>query len=376
MKQTFYSLDLIRILAATLVIIVHTKGVFFDKQLNPEIFAFFWVIGTIGVPLFVILTGYLMLPRNFDKDDYLSRYLHRNFLPLLISFECWNLLWFLFDKIPFFTLYKNPMGIKWATTVKAAFFIGDTNSALWYLPMTIALYLGIPIVSYVLKEISNKAYITVLSIALIISGTIIPTTALIAQVFGYYPHIHSVLKMNVFGASVWGESVWMIYVIAGYIIYKGKLRNLGTWKLLFFGIFIPLLPFYFIQLRNIYGLGPDIHSYDLIFVVIPSISLFEILNRIEPFFEKASLSFKKCLTYVSQASFTIYMLHIFVGGALIHIIQIIKPLQGFLDMVGYLRRWNIIIYFIFIIGIIIISCLIESILSKNKMIKRWLLLKK
>lgn len=79
MKQTFYSLDLIRILAATLVIIVHTKGVFFDKQLNPEIFAFFWVIGTIGVPLFVILTGYLMLPRNFDKDDYLSRYLHRNF---------------------------------------------------------------------------------------------------------------------------------------------------------------------------------------------------------------------------------------------------------------------------------------------------------
>lgn len=145
---------------------------------------------------------------------------------------------------------------------------------------------------------------------------------------------------------------------------------------MFFGIFIPLLPFYFIQLRNIYGLGPDIHSYDLIFVVIPSISLFEILNRIEPFFEKASLSFKKCLTYVSQASFTIYMLHIFVGGALIHIIQIIKPLQGFLDMVGYLRGWNIIIYFIFIIGIIIISCLIESILSKNKMLKRWLLLKK
>lgn len=81
---------------------------------------------------------------------------------MLISFECWNLLWFLFDKIPFFTLYKNPMGIKWATTVKAALFIGDTNSALWYLPMTIALYLGIPIVSYVLKEISNKAYITVL----------------------------------------------------------------------------------------------------------------------------------------------------------------------------------------------------------------------
>ena len=117
---------------------------------------------------------------------------------------------------------------------KGGFFIGDTNSALWYLPMTIALYLGIPIVSYALKEISNKAYITVLSIALIISRTIIPTTALIAQVFGYYPHIHSVLKMNIFGASVWGESVWMIYVIAGYIIYKSKLRNLGTWKLLFF----------------------------------------------------------------------------------------------------------------------------------------------
>lgn len=33
MKQKFYSLDLIRILAATLVIIVHTKGVFLINSL-------------------------------------------------------------------------------------------------------------------------------------------------------------------------------------------------------------------------------------------------------------------------------------------------------------------------------------------------------
>lgn len=74
MKQRLYSIDAIRSLAMVLVIIVHTKGYFFSSDNSPLIFCLLKVLGTVGVPLFVILTGYLMIHRNYETDDYLKNF--------------------------------------------------------------------------------------------------------------------------------------------------------------------------------------------------------------------------------------------------------------------------------------------------------------
>ena len=45
-------------------------------------------LSKIGVPLFLIITGYLMLDRDYSGPK-LKRFLKHNYLPLLVSFESW-----------------------------------------------------------------------------------------------------------------------------------------------------------------------------------------------------------------------------------------------------------------------------------------------
>lgn len=51
----------------------------------------------VGVPLFLIISGYLMLDRDYTGPK-LKRFLMHNYLPMFVSFECWCAIAFL---IPF-----------------------------------------------------------------------------------------------------------------------------------------------------------------------------------------------------------------------------------------------------------------------------------
>lgn len=274
MKPRCYSIDLIRVFAMILVIIVHTKNYFFSPNTTPIIYSILKVIGTVGVPLFVMLTGYLMFNRNYEDPSYLRKFLFKNLIPLLVSFEIWNITW---NLLRYTYVFDKPQ--KWSAIFKAAFFMGDTHSALWYLPMTIALYLGLPLLSTALKKISLSLYKKILLIMLIFSGTVIPSIATITSIISHDTSIHTVLKMNIFGASVWGESVWMIYLLSGFAISKNVFKTIKTPHLIFFGLLCPLIVMCAIELTNKYS----VQNYNFILVVILSVMSFELLTRSERF---------------------------------------------------------------------------------------------
>lgn len=48
----------------------------------------------VGVPLFLIISGYLMLDRDYTGPK-LRRFLMHNYLPMFVSFECWCAIAFL-----------------------------------------------------------------------------------------------------------------------------------------------------------------------------------------------------------------------------------------------------------------------------------------
>lgn len=73
--KRLYSMDAIRVLAMALVIIVHTKHYFFSPSAHSSLFFILKILGTAGVPLFVVLTGYLMFDRDYEDNSYLSIYL-------------------------------------------------------------------------------------------------------------------------------------------------------------------------------------------------------------------------------------------------------------------------------------------------------------
>lgn len=363
MRKRLYSMDAIRVLAMILVIIVHTKQYFFAPAAHLSIFAILKVIGTVGVPLFVILTGYLMFDRNYEDNSYLQKYLVRNFLPLVIAYEFWNIAW---NILRYTHVVEDPQ--KWTAILKAALFMGDTLSALWYLPMTIALYLGMPILSMAFHRITLASYQKMLCIALLLSGTIIPSIAPLVSLFGHNPDIHSVLRMNIFGASVWGESVWMIYLLSGYAISKRKLKCIKTPVLFVLGIIFPLGIMYIIEHS-----GHTVQHYDFILVVLLSISTFEMLTRGEQILQHHSIP-QSFITAISKISFGVYMMHIFVGGAIFQLLKstgmttpIGKPFSSFSSIIAYL---------LFISATIIGIQIIILIIKKNKFIRRYVLLMK
>lgn len=244
--------------------------------------------------------------------------------------------------------------------------MGDTLSALWYLPMTIALYLGIPILSTACHKITSRTYRMILLIALVLSGTLIPSVAPIASLTGHTPSIHSVLRMNIFGASVWGESVWMIYLLSGCAISKGLLKQIKTPLITLFGIITPLGIMVAIECTE-----HSVQHYDFILVVLLSISTFELLTRTE----KILLNHEKLrnlMVGISKFSFAIYMMHIFVGGAICRILEYV----GTNRPIGKPFSWitSIIAYAVFITAIILIIWFLVKMLSKNKFLRRYMLL--
>lgn len=363
MGKRSYSMDAIRVLATVLVIIVHTIANFFSPEIHANVFAFFKVIGTVGVPLFVILTGYLMFDRNYEDNSYLRKYLFRNLLPLFVVFEVWNIVW---NILRYTHVAEAPQ--KWINILKAALFMGDTLSALWYLPMSIALYLGMPILSTVCHKITLKTYQIILLTALALSGTLIPSVAPVISLTGHTPSIHSVLRMNIFGASVWGESVWMIYLLSGYAISKGLLKQIKTTLIFSFGIIIPLGIMVAIELA-----GHSVQHYDFILVVLLSISTFELLTRTEEIFLNHK-GLQNILTSISKFSFAIYMMHIFVGGAICRFLGN----AGMNIPIGKSFPWmiGIVIYAAFIMAIILIVWFLVKIISKNRFLRRYVLLMK
>ena len=55
-----------------------------------------FTFGRLGVPIFLYLSGYLLLDREYESDRDVIRFYKHNFLPLLITVQVWNVLYNVF----------------------------------------------------------------------------------------------------------------------------------------------------------------------------------------------------------------------------------------------------------------------------------------
>lgn len=88
-SQRSVAIDFLRVVAIVAVVCVHSLPVPIISG-GWRIFASAAIgsLSKIGVPLFLIITGYLMLDRDYSGPK-LKRFLKHNYLPLLVSFESW-----------------------------------------------------------------------------------------------------------------------------------------------------------------------------------------------------------------------------------------------------------------------------------------------
>lgn len=69
-----------------------------------------FTIGRLGVPIFLFLTGYLLLDRNFN-EDMCEKFWKRNWLGMVITTEIWIVIYDIFLRVFHFQFHWHTMSL-------------------------------------------------------------------------------------------------------------------------------------------------------------------------------------------------------------------------------------------------------------------------
>ena len=211
-------LDLIRSLAITAVVLCHTgESLFYDDIFNindvspfPAVRLFAVSIhaaGRIGVPLFLFLTGYLLLDRKYETAGDVLLFWKNKLIPLILTYESWLLIYEIYSafvlKIPF-----EPQ-----LYLRRIFFLEHSDWInMWYMPMIIGVYLTLPMVSFILRAFPERLFLIPAFICFCYCF-VFPNISIILPAYDI-PIFKSTLTLD-FTGTVYG-----LYLICGYFMKK------------------------------------------------------------------------------------------------------------------------------------------------------------
>lgn len=237
-KERIVWADVLRFIAMFMVISVHCTDPFNISpaaRLNPEYNFWGTIYGSIlrpCVPLFVMLTGMLLIPVNQEIGLFYKKKLTRVVFPFLI----WSVLYNLF---PWFT---GVMGCDPSIITKFFVYAGDTPSQafedslsniimipfnftafcthMWYIYLLIGLYLFMPIFYAWVKDATDKQkrmYFYFWGVTL------------------FLPYIYEYVSNHIFGACPWNGRFDLLYYFAGfngYLLLGHYLSKGNSWSVL------------------------------------------------------------------------------------------------------------------------------------------------
>ena len=156
------NLDFLRVIACVMVISIHVSAFYVTKYVETPNFKF--TIGNfydsftrLAVPIFVLLSGRFALSdeRNIHVKYYYKKFFNRIIIPTII----WRLLYFLYSYVLEFMYYILYGELKHSifSPIKS-WIIGAPYYHLWYLYMSIGLYLSVPYLLKLKKKIGEKKF--------------------------------------------------------------------------------------------------------------------------------------------------------------------------------------------------------------------------
>ena len=213
-KQRNFAMDLLRVAACFLVIHQHCAEQFYAATGNIEVGddTFFVGInsslGRISVPLFVMVSGYFLLPVKMGLREFLKRRMSR----ILIPFVVWYLVYCIF-----FIFYSGDTPLDATANFFGMLitFNSRWGGHLWYIYMLVGLYLLAPIISPWIERASKRQLQFYLLIWLL-------TTLL--------PYLNYFVNPEIWGACFWNVSPTFYYFtgFAGYFLLGYYVRRFGA----------------------------------------------------------------------------------------------------------------------------------------------------
>ena len=284
-EQHIIWIDVMRFTAAFLVILAHI----YDWSTSPRLFyIFYFTISRIAVPLFFLLSGYLLL----SKEETIPSFLKKRFARVAVPFLVWSIIYDVMDSNSF-----TDTGVTLDAVLKLFIRIirGPRGGHLWFMYFLIGLYLLAPVLRVFVSK-ANKTelfyYIGLWFLAMPIMNIIEGLTPIDS------------------GFEIYNAGGYLGYFLLGYYLggMENTAQNLSRGIALFAGGFLFTFAVFYFDLPP-QGNELPFRSYPSLNIIIMSLGAFLIIKHAG---EKASPFWANFAHQAGIASFGIYLIHLLV----------------------------------------------------------------
>ena len=298
--QRQYHLDYLRVFASITIILLHVTG---QDLYDIEVACTGWNIYNIcngatrwGVPVFVMISGALFLPKEIPTKTLYTKYIAR----MAIAYVVWSAFYAVADALGSMIFVEE-----YHTTLIEI--IGNFISGaihLWFLPMIIGLYICIPLIKQLIQNDKSIKYFLILSIIFCFIKTqivLIANNLLSGNVQIIFENVNTVFRhFNI--NLVFG---FVSYFILGFYLNKKHrtiIYTLGVAGL----VLTPLLNLF--ASINAGKLSEAFYSENSVNVLLMSVAVFVWFK----YNVKGSRRYNKIIIRLSKYSFGAFLVHIFI----------------------------------------------------------------
>ena len=293
-------IDFTRCIAICTVILIHVAqdtysfglDVLPTASLHTQLFEVcVFTVGRLGVPLFIFISGFLLLDRGYDREHAL-KFWKKNLLGLFITTEIWiviyNIFLSWFNGIPFdgITLFQNLIFVK---------AVGFTHNPAWYMPMILGMYLFVPFVANALQKLDWKLYVFPMLIAFGYQF-VMPVINIVRISMGASEDLVQLPGLE-FGGGIYG-----FMLIMGFIKKKGIFDKIPDIIIYMSGIIsfviIVGIQIFCYEHYVVYQVW-----YNCAFILITSFCIFEVISRWK------RIPLRRVMRNLAKHSFGIYLIH-------------------------------------------------------------------
>ena len=262
----------------------------FMKQasLQAKVLAYsLFTMGRLGVPLFLMISGYLLLDRTYSYKDSIKFY-KNNLLGLLLTSTIWTIVYNVFV----IGFYGKPFSA--GLLARNIFLVKQVQMAhMWYIPMIISVYLFIPIFATLLRNLDVKMLKVPMLVGYICLFMI--------------PVVNALHKGEPLRNLVVPFTCYPLIFLLGYAIKKelfNKYTMPSTWVIFLSGYMLTVI----LQLSNLRFNRVYNVWYDCGILLIAAVALFRILQYYSVKLKENNFM-EQALSQLAKYAFGVYLIY-------------------------------------------------------------------
>ena len=306
-KQRVHYLSLASVVSAFAVVMLHTNGCFwsFSKER-------YWVTANIiesvmyfAVPVFMMVSGATLIDYRdrYTTKEYAIKRIQKTLIPFLV----WSgigVIYFLWRGY-----WQAEMTAGWWKDTFIKIMNMDVVSIYWFFGILFSMYLCIPLLACIQKELRFKIFTYVVMVTFIFNNLI--------------PFLSNVFELGYANTvSVPVGSSYIIYIMLGYILSKktlSKKQRILVYVLAIIGLLMHIMGTYYLS----YEAGSIVRTYKG-YVNVPcilySVGVFVLFKQIGEKIKNEKII--SLLEGVSSYTFAVYLLHWFIMDTMVRELNI------------------------------------------------------